>query len=89
MAGPALTWRTGGIFSGYSGTVAPGWSVGLGATLKTGGLQFPADIEDVIYTLALDDTLVQTERSARHELLVTVGLTLIQPKRLPGDRALR
>jgi hypothetical protein len=78
FAGPVLVWRTGQGFAPYDGSLRGGWSVGLGATLKTRGMLFRADLEDVIYPLALSQPgVLDTHRTVRHDLLLTVGVALL------------
>ena len=82
FAGPALTWRIGGSFDDFTGTVRAGWNVGIGAALDVHelGLRFRADLEDVIYQLALRQAgRFETERTVRHDVLLTVGIALLQP----------
>lgn len=77
FAGPVLVWRSGAGFAGYSGTLRGGWSLGLGATLRTGRLRFRADLEDVIYPLRLRRPgVLATRRTIRHDLLITIGLAI-------------
>jgi hypothetical protein len=78
FAGPVLVWRTGQGFDPYSGSLRGGWSVGLGATLRTRGLLFRADLEDVIYPLAFSQPGgVDIRRTVRHDVLLTVGVALL------------
>jgi hypothetical protein len=78
FAGPVLVWRTGQGFAPYDGSLRGGWSFGLGATLRSGGLIFRADLEDVIYPLALSQPgVVDIQRTVRHDLLLTLGVALL------------
>ncbi|HEX2250647.1 MAG TPA: hypothetical protein VHH32_09875 [Gemmatimonadales bacterium] len=78
FAGPVLVWRTGQGFAPYNGSLRGGWSVGLGAMLRTGGLLFRADLEDVIYPLALSQPgVLDIRRTVRHDVLVTLGVSLL------------
>jgi hypothetical protein len=78
FAGPVLVWRTGQGFAPYNGSLRGGWSVGLGATLRTGNLLFRADLEDVIYPLALSQPgVLDIRRTVRHDVLLTAGVALL------------
>lgn len=80
FAGPAVVWRGGNGFREYDGTRSGGWSIGLGATLRTTHLHFRADLEDVIYRLALSRPgVLSTDPLTRHDLLLTVGIALVNP----------
>jgi hypothetical protein len=79
FAGPVLVWRTGEGFAPYDGSIRGGWSFGLGATLRTRKVLFRADLEDVIYPLALSQPSgLDTRRTVRHDLLLTVGVALLR-----------
>jgi hypothetical protein len=85
IAGPVVVWRTGGGFTPYSGTLRGGWSIGLGAMLRARMLLFRADLEDVIYPLALRQAgVLDTRRTVRHDLLLTIGVALLHG-RPPGS----
>lgn len=80
FAGPAMVWRTGKAFAGNEGTLRGAANVGVGVTFNAGKVRFRVDLEDVIYTSALQrPDGVQAECAVQHDVQLSLGIILLRP----------
>ena len=75
--GPAVVWRSGELFEGWTGLVDIGGAAGIGARFPVGKLHLRADLDTYLYSmkLALPGT-VDLDSEFRADVLLTVGISV-------------
>jgi len=75
--GPAVVWRSGRLFRGWTGKVDIGGTAGLGVGFPVGKLHLRADLDTYLYSLKLARPgSVDFDSEFRSDVLLTVGVSL-------------